>query len=187
MLSMVMVAIAAETAEHGAKVAHVEPKAWLLDPTGWVALAMIAVLAIMFGWAKVHKTIAAALDDRIDQIRKQLAEAEELRTQAEALKNEYEAKAKSFESERQAMLDRANREAGEIVAKAESDAAALVERRKRIAEDKIAAEERGAIEQLRSVAASAATRAAAKLIAERGSAEADSRLVDRAIGDLGTR
>ena len=187
MLSMVMAAAAVQTAEHGGEAAHAEPTAWFLDPTGWVALAMIAVLGIMFGWAKVHKAIGAALDEKIDQIRKQLAEAEELRTQAEALRSEYEAKAKSFETERQAMLDRASREAGEIVAKAETDAAALVERRKRIAEEKIAAEERGAIEQLRSVAASAATRAAAKLIAERGSAEADSRLVDQAIGELGGR
>jgi len=187
MLSMVMAAAAVQTAEHGDEAAHIEPTAWFLDPTGWVALAMIAVLGIMFGWAKVHKAIGAALDEKIDQIRKQLAEAEELRTQAEALRSEYEAKAKSFETERQAMLDRASREAGEIVAKAETDAAALVERRKRIAEEKIAAEERGAIEQLRSVAASAATRAAAKLIAERGSAEADSRLVDQAIGEIGGR
>ena len=187
MLSLMMAAAPEGAAEHAGEAAHAEPTALLLDPTGWVALAMIAVLAIMFGWAKVHKTIAAALDDKIDQIRKQLAEAEELRNQAEALRSEYESKARSFESERQAMLDRANREAGEIVAKAEADAAALVERRKRIAEDKIAAEERGAIEQLRSVAASAATRAAAKLIAERGSAEADSRLVDQAIGEIGTR
>ena len=186
MFNLIMAA-APQAAEHAGEIAHAEPTGLWLNPTQWVALSMIAVLAIMFGWAKVHKAIGRALDENIDKIRKQLAEAEELRTQAEALKNEYEAKAKSFETERQAMLDRASREAGEIVAKAETDAAALVERRKRIAEDKIAAEERGAIEQLRSVAASAATRAAAKLIADRGSAEADSRLVDQAIGEIGAR
>ena len=31
-------------AEHGEAVAHAEPTALGLDPTGWVALAMIAVL-----------------------------------------------------------------------------------------------------------------------------------------------
>ena len=187
MLSLIMAAAPEGAAEHAGEAAHAEPTALFLDPTGWVALAMIAVLAIMFGWAKVHKAVAAALDEKSDQIRKQLAEAEQLRTQAEALKTEYEAKAKSFEKERKAMLDRASREADEIVAKAETDAAALVERRKRMAEEKIAAEERGAIEQLRGIAAQAATRAAAKLIAERGSAETDQRLVDQAIGELGGR
>ena len=187
MLNLVMIATPEAAAEHGGEAAHVEPTALLLDPTGWVALAMIAVLAVMFGWAKVHKAIAAALDEKIDQIRKQLAEAEELREQAEALRAEYEAKAKSLDTERKAMLDRAGREADEIVAKAEKDAAALVERRKRMAEEKIAAEERGAVDQLRSAAAQAATRAAAKLIAERGSAEADARLVDEAISEIARR
>ena len=185
MLNLVMAAIVAETAEHGAEIAHVEPTALWLNPTQWVALAMVAVLAIMFGRAKFHKAVAAALDDKIDQIRKQLAEAQELREQAEELKAEYEAKAKGLEKERKAMIARAGREADEIVAKAETDAAALVERRKRMAEDKIAAEERGAVEQLRAVAAQAATRAAAKLIAERGDSAADARLVDQAIGEIG--
>ena len=187
MLNLVLAAVAVETAEHGGEIAHAEPTGLWLTPTQWVALAMLAVLLVMFVWAKVHKAIGAALDEKIDQIRKQLAEAEELREQAEALKAEYEAKAKSLDKERKAMLDRAAREADEIVAKAETDAAALVERRKRMAEEKIAAEERGAIDQLRSVAAQAATRAAATLIAERGSADADARLVDQAIGELGKR
>ena len=181
---MVM-AVAVETAEHAGEIAHVEPTGWYLTPTQWVALSMIAVLAIMFGWAKVHKAIGTALDANIDKIRKQLAEAQELREQAEGLKAEYEAKAKTLEKECKAMFVRSGREADEIVAKAEKDAAALVERRKRMAEDKIVAEERSAIDQLRSVAAKAATRAAAKLIAERGDSAADARLVDQAISGLG--
>jgi F-type H+-transporting ATPase subunit b len=183
-LSMMMVA---ETAEHAGGAAHAEPTALYLDPTGWVALAMIAVLAIMLGWAKVHKAIGRALDENIDKIRRQLAEAETLRSEAEELRAEYEAKAKSLEKERKAMLERASKEAGEIVAKAETDAAALIERRKRMAEEKIAAEQRSAIDQLRASAAAAATQAAARLIAERGDAESDARLVNQAIGEIGSR
>jgi F-type H+-transporting ATPase subunit b len=83
------------------------------------------------------------------------------------------------------MLERAQGEAGEIVAKAKTDAEALVERRTRMAEEKIAAEERSAIDQLRTAAAEAATRAAAKLIAERHDAATDGKLVDQAIGGIG--
>ena len=68
------------------------------------------------------------------------------------------------------MIERAHGEAEAIVAKAKTDAEALVERRGRMAEDKIAAEERAAIDELRATAAEAATRAAAKLIAERNDA-----------------
>ena len=52
-----------------------------------------------------------------------------------------------------------------------------------MAEDKIAAEERAAVQQLRATAADAAPKAAARLIAERLDAEGDAALVDAAIGE----
>jgi F-type H+-transporting ATPase subunit b len=56
-----------------------------------------------------------------------------------------------------------------------------------MAEDKIAAEERAAVEQLRTAAAEAATRAAAKLIAERHDAATDAKTVDQAIKEIAGR
>jgi F-type H+-transporting ATPase subunit b len=163
-----------------------EPTAFWLNPGGWVALAMIVVL-VLLGWKKVHHAIGRALDSKIELIRNQLAEAEALRKEAEAIRAEYEAKAASSDKDRQALLERARHEAQDIVAKARTDAEALVERRTRMAEDKIAAEERSAIEQLRATAAEAASRAAARLIAERHDAATDARLVDQAIKDIAAR
>src|SRR5829696_542839 len=54
-----------------------------------------------------------------------------------------------------------------ILRQAETDAAALVERRTRIAEDKIAAAERAAVDEVRARAASAAATAAERLIRDR--------------------
>jgi F-type H+-transporting ATPase subunit b len=54
-----------------------------------------------------------------------------------------------------------------------------------MAEDKIAAAERGAIAEVRARAASAASAAAAALIAERNDAKSDKVLVDQAIEGLG--
>src|SRR3954449_11296134 len=157
-----------------------------LDPGGWVAVAMLVVFAILI-WKKVPGAIGKALDSKIALIRDQLAEAESLRKEAEALKAEYEAKAASADKDREALLERARYEADEIVAKAKTDAEALVERRTRMAEDKIAAEERSAIEQLRASTADAAAKAAAKLIAERHDAATDAQLVDRAIKEIAGR
>ncbi len=165
---------------------EVEPSAFGLTPPAWIALAMIVVFAIMI-WKKVPAAIAGALDSKIALIRDQLAEAEALRKEAEALKAEYDTKSASADKDRQALLQRAKHEAEEIVAKAKSDAEALIERRTRMAEDKIAAEERTAIEQLRATAADAAARATARLIAERHDAGTDARLVDQAIKDIATR
>jgi F-type H+-transporting ATPase subunit b len=161
-----------------------EPAAFgFITPPVAISLAMIVVIAIMV-WKKVPAAIAKALDDRIALIRGELAEAESLRKEAEALKAEYEKKAKSADKDRAALLERAKHEAEEIVAKAKSDAEALIERRTRMAEDKIAAEERTAIEQLRAAAADAATKAAARLIAERHDASSDEKLVNQAIKEI---
>jgi F-type H+-transporting ATPase subunit b len=69
-----------------------EPTFLGLNPGGWVALAMIVVIAILV-WKKVPAAIGKALDSKIALIRDQLAEAESLRKEAEALKAEYEARA----------------------------------------------------------------------------------------------
>jgi F-type H+-transporting ATPase subunit b len=149
-------------------------------------MAMITVIAIMV-WKKVPGAIGRALDSKIALIRDQLAEAEALRTEAEALKAEYEAKSASADKDREALLERARHEADEIVAKAKTDAEALIERRTRMAEGKIAAEERSAVEQLRATAAEAASRAAARLIAERHDAGSDAVIVDQAIKGITAR
>ena len=163
-----------------------EPTALGLNPGAWVALAVLLVFALL-GWKRVHHAVGKALDSKIALIRDQLAEAESLRKEAEALKAEYEKKAKSVDKDRKALMERAKQEADAIVAKAQTDAEALIERRTRMAEDKIAAEERAAVEQLRAAAADAATKAAAKLIAERHDAASDAQLVDRAIKEIAGR
>ena len=163
-----------------------EATAFGLTAPAFIALAMIVVIAILV-WKKVPGAIGRALDNKIALIRDQLAEAESLRKEAEALKAEYEAKAKSADKDREALLERAKHEADEIVARAKTDAEALIERRTRMAEDKIAAEERAAVEQLRAAAAEAATKAAAKLIAERHDPATDEKLVNQAIGEIAAR
>jgi F-type H+-transporting ATPase subunit b len=163
---------------------HQEATAFGLNAGAWVALAMLVVFAILI-WKKVPGAIAKSLDDKIAGIRAQLEEAKALRAEAEALRQEYQKKSKAADKEAKAMIERAQHEAESIVAKANSDAQAMIERRARMAEDKIAAEERTAINELRASAAAAATAAAERLIAERHDRTADARLVDQAIADLG--
>ena len=179
MLDLLLAAVEA----HGEGAEFVEPSAFGLTPTSWVALAMIAVFAMMI-WKKVPGAIGKALDGKIAEIRDQLQEAKTLRAEAEALKQEYEAKAAAATSEAAAMVERARSESKAIVAKAKKDAEALVERRTQMAESKIAAEERAAIDEVRAIAAKAATAAATKLIAERRDTASDKALVDEAIASL---
>ena len=129
--------------------------------------------------------IGKALDRKIAGIREQLDEAAKLRAEAEAVKAEYEAKAAAAGAEAATMLERARHEADAIVQQARTDSAALVERRARMAEDKIAAAERSAIQEVRARAATAAAAAAAALITDRHDAAADKAMVDQTIAGLG--
>jgi F-type H+-transporting ATPase subunit b len=170
------------TADHGG--GHAEPTAWGFDASGWVALAMVAVFALML-WKKVPAAIASALDRKIAGIRQQLDEAAQLRAEAEALRAEYEAKSNQADAEAATMIERARTEAAGILAQAETEATALVERRTRMAEDKIGAAERAAVDAVRARAATAAAAAAESLIRDRLDAEGDKALVDTTIAGLG--
>lgn len=169
---------AAAVAEH-----HEEPRALLLSPGGWVAASMLFVFAIML-YLKVPGIVAAALDKKIAGIKEQLDSAARLRTQAEALKAEYEKKIKNAAKEAEVLKAAAEDEAKLIVAKAKEDATNLIARRTKSAEDKIAAAERAAVADVRARAASAATAAAAQLIAANHDAKADKGLVDQTISQL---
>lgn len=161
-----------------------EPSVFGLDAPWFVAAAMLAVVSILI-WRKVPGVIGRLLDRQIDSIRSHLAEAARLRTEAEALRDEYQAKAAAADAERRTLLEHARHEAEAIVEQAKANTATLIERRRRIAEEKIAAAERHAIDQVRAHAASVAAAAAAKLIAEDFGAEADRAMVDRTIAELG--
>ena len=179
-------AAAAEHAASGAEEHHAEAVVGgigFLTPGFFVAAAMLVVFAIMLR-ARVPALIARALDSKIAGIREQLDEAAKLRTEAEALRDEYIRKGKEAAVEIKAMRETAEHQAAEIVEKAKRDSAALIARRKAMAEDKIAAAERAAVEEVRARAARAATEAAGALIAKQHGAEADSQLVDRTIAGL---
>lgn len=172
------------TAAHSGET-HVDPKALGLDATAWVSLAMIVVIVLMV-WKKVPAVIGGALDKKIAGIRAQLDEAGRLRAEAEALRAEYQAKSAAAKGEAEAIVAHAREEAEAIAVRARADAAALIERRGRMAEDKIGAAERAAVAEVRATAARAAAAAAASIIGARHDAGADRALVDQTIAGLGT-
>lgn len=173
----------AGTAEHEGVVAHTDPQAVGMDATGWVSLAM-AIFIVILLFKKVPAMIGGVLDGRIAAIKAQLEEASKLRAEAEALKAEYEAKLAAAAGEAEAMRKHAEHEAETLIEDAKANAAALIVRRQKMAEDKIGAAERAAIAAIRAKAVNAATSAAATLIANGHDANADKVLVDSAIRGL---
>jgi len=154
-----------------------------LNATTIVSFAMLVFLIVLIV-KKVPALIVGVLDARIAQIRTQLEEASKLRAEAEALKAQYEAKLAAVASEAESLRVRAQEDAAGIIADAEVNAAALVARREKMAEDKIGAAERAALAEIRAKTVKAATAAAASLIAQGHDAGADKELVDGAIRSL---
>ncbi|UAK23527.1 F0F1 ATP synthase subunit B family protein [Sphingomonas nostoxanthinifaciens] len=177
--------LTASTVANPGQLEH-EDSALGLSPGGWVALSMIVVVVIMLVKG-VPGLIARGLDKKIATIRQQLDEATRLRAEAEALRAEYQAKAAAADGEAAAIVGRATDEANSLLAKAKADSELLVERRTRLAEEKITAAERTAVAEVRARAAAAATAAAAAVIAEQLDAGNDKTLVDRTIAGLGQR
>lgn len=177
---------AATEAHGGPEEHHADPSiGGLLNATVIVSIAMAVFIAVLI-WKKVPALIGKGLDARIAGIRSQLDEAAQLRAEAETLKSEYQAKLAGAEKDAEALRARAEEEAGQLVAEAKANATALVKRRQKMAEDKIAAAERAAVAEIRAKAVSAATGAAAALIAENHDAAADKTMVDSTIKGLGT-
>lgn len=149
----------------------------------WVSLAM-GVLIAVFIWKKVPGMITGGLDAKIAEIKNQLDEAKSLRSEAEALRDEYAAKIAGAEKDAESMMDSARREAEAIVSKAKEDSAAMVARRERMAADKIAAAERDAIAEVRAKAVEAAAAASTTLIADKHDKVSDGSLADQVIASL---
>jgi F-type H+-transporting ATPase subunit b len=162
---------------------HAAPAVLGIDATMWVGLAMLALILIVV-WKKVPSAIGGMLDKQIAAIRTRLDEANQLRAEAEALREEYARKLANVEQEAAAMVAHADEEAQALLVKAKADAEDLIRRRTRMAEDKIAAAERAALDQVRSTAAEAATKAAGAIIAQKHDAGADKALVDQTIAGL---
>ena len=176
-------ATSSATAAHAGAEAHAVPAALGLDATMWVALAMLLVIGLAV-WKKVPAMVGGMLDKQIAGIKEQLDQATNLRKEAEAIKADYQAKARQATIDAEAMKAHAEEEAKAIIAKAKNDATTLIARRAQSAEDKIAAAERAAIADVRAHAASVAAIAAEALIVKHHDGKADAGLIDETIAKL---
>lgn len=153
------------------------------NPELWVAVAFFGFLALL-AYFKVPALLGAALDQRAQAIRKELDEARKLREQAQELLDEYTRKQRLADDEARAIVANAEREAAAMKVSAERALKESLERRTRLAEEKIARAEQQALAEVRAAAVDAAVLAAERILKEKVSGGAGSPLVDQAIRDL---
>ncbi len=114
------------------------------NPTIWVFFALLIIIGAAL-YLGIHKTIAKALDDRADNIRKELDDAKTLREEAQTLLASYQRKQAEAEEQAKSIVEQARRDAETMAAQARKDLHERLERRAEMAEAKIANAEAQAI------------------------------------------
>src|SRR6188768_749788 len=109
----------------------------LFDATFVATVALVLFLALIV-YLKVPGMITKALDGRIKAIETELAEAERLRLEAKFLLEEYESKRQAATKEAEGIVAAAREEAFRLTGEAKTSLEALIARRTKAVEDKIA-------------------------------------------------
>lgn len=152
-------------------------------PEFWVAVSFVCFAALLV-YLKVPALVIGALDDRANKIRHELEEAKKLREDAQAMLADYQRKQRDAEKEADAIVVQAREEAKRMAAQTRDKLAASVERRTKLAEEKIARAEAQAIKDVRVAAAELAAGAAEALIASELKQPDAAKLIDSGIKNL---
>jgi len=156
----------------------------MLESTSfWVAMAFVGFVLLML-YIKIPAIIAKLLDDRADAIRSELEEARSLREQAQTVLADYERRQRQAEKEAEEIIVQAKAEAERLADETRIKLETSLERRMKLAEEKIAQAEIQALKEVRIQAAEIAIAAAGKIIADDFSEKDASSLVDSNIKDL---
>ena len=130
----------------------------------WVAVSFFMFIGVLV-YLGIHKKVASALDARALRISKELEEARRLREEAEKLLVDYRRKLGDVVTEVDNIIALAARQAETLAVEARHSLEEHVERRIKLAEEKIARAEMEAVRELRNDAVDVAIAAAQNLIA----------------------
>ena len=122
-----------------------------MNPTDWTAVAFVLFIIAIFKPAK--NFILSGLDAKIEEIRSQVEEAEQLREEAQALLATYQRQQREALKEAgKEIVSRAEENASRMRTKAENDLDEAIKRQETLAHEKIAQAEAAAIARVQSMA-----------------------------------
>ncbi len=157
----------------------------LQDPTFWVAIALVVFIALVF--KPVSKMATKGLDERAEKIKAELDEAERLRDEAQDLLSQYQRKQRDAQREAEAIIEHAKAEAERLDRDGRAKLKETLERREKLAMERIALAEQQARETFRTRAIDVAVLAAQKVLADELDKGQADKLIDNAIGGLSER
>ena len=149
------------------------------DPEFWVLLAV--VVFVIGVWKPARRAILGALDARAARIRDELDAARRLREEAQQALAAYQKQEREAAAEAAAILAHARAEAERVAAQAARNLEEALERRRRLAEERIAQEEAKALAEIRAVTVDVAISAARQVIVTELDEARGGALIDAAI------
>tara|TARA_E500000178_G_scaffold344569_1_gene393090 strand:- start:519 stop:1016 length:498 start_codon:yes stop_codon:yes gene_type:complete len=135
----------------------------MIDATFWVMISFFAFIGLLI-YFKIPQKIKTALDDNINNIKKQIDEADKLKDDAKNILTEHEKKISSSKSEVKQMINKANEEAEKNVLKTNQDFHNLMESRKKNAEERINQLKNQALKDIKNASVIVAIESVEKLI-----------------------
>lgn len=154
----------------------------IADPEFWVLIAFL--VAIGFLISKARPIVTGALDQRAARIKAELEEARRLREEAQKSLAEYQRKQRDALKEAEAIIAHARSEAERAGERAARDLAAAIERRQRLALERVALAESKAMAEVRDTAVDIAVAALRQVMAQDLDAQRRTALIDEAIAAL---
>jgi F-type H+-transporting ATPase subunit b len=152
------------------------------NPEFWVLVAAAVFVAI--AWKRARQSIIGSLDERASRIRGELEAARQLREEAERTLAQYQAKQRDAAAEAEQIIAHARAEAERVAAQAGRDLEQTLERRRRLAEERIAQEQAKALAEIRKVAVDIAIPAARQVITAELDQTRGAAMIDAAIEAL---
>ena len=155
----------------------------LATPEFWVLVSFVLFIGLLL-YLGVPGKVAAMLDERAARISIELEQARKLREEAQGLLADYERKRRDAEKEAEAIIAQAREEAEAFAVETRQKLTETVERRGRMAEEKIAQAEAQAVKEVRAAAAELAIAAATRIIADEVRGAKADQLVETSIANL---
>ena len=134
-----------------------------LDATFWVTISFFIFLGILV-YFKVPQKVKETLEQNILNIKNQINEAEKLKEDAKNILSENEKKISNSKNEVKNMIDRANEEAEKNIIKTNKEFHALMENRKRNAEERIRQLKNQAVKDIKNASVKIGIESVEKLI-----------------------
>ena len=153
------------------------------DPTFWVLVAFIGFISVLV-YLKVPGMVTKGLDARAEKIKADLEEADALLKEAQDLLASYQKKQREAADEVQEIQARAKEEAERIVENGRTRLKDSLQRREKLAMDRITQAEASAVDEIRARTVDIALDATRDLLAENLSDDKANVMLDDSIKEL---